>query len=106
MVRVLIDVDGQPRQMSLDSSSGHDRLEQDAIHGVRKARFRPYTANGVPQPLWVLVPIVVAGPVGKAFIMTGLGQVVALPAVMGYNGLTRGNRVPTAKLDAFSPSSC
>ena len=44
----------------------------------------------------------VAGPVGEALIMTGLGLAVALPAVMGYNWLTRRNRVLAAKLDAFA----
>lgn len=58
MVRVLIDVDGQPRQLSLEASSGHDRLDQAALNGVRKARFKPYTENGLPHPVWVLVPIV------------------------------------------------
>ena len=44
----------------------------------------------------------VAGPVGEALIMTGIGLAVALPAVMGYNWLTRANRVLNAKLDAFA----
>jgi biopolymer transport protein ExbB len=44
----------------------------------------------------------VAGPVGEALIMTGIGLAVALPAVMGYNWLTRTNRVLSAKLDAFA----
>ncbi len=44
----------------------------------------------------------VAGPVGEALIMTGLGLAVAIPAVIGYNGLTRTNRVTAAKLDAFA----
>lgn len=44
----------------------------------------------------------VAGPVGEALIMTGIGLAVALPAVMGYNWLTRANRVLTARLDAFA----
>ena len=44
----------------------------------------------------------VAGPVGEALIMTGIGLAVALPAVMGYNWLTRANRVLTAKLDGFA----
>ena len=34
--------------------------------------------------------------------MTGIGLAVAMPAVMGYNWLTRSNRVLTAKLDAFA----
>src|SRR5690606_16141693 len=44
----------------------------------------------------------VAGPVGEALIMTGLGLAVAIPAVMGYNWLTRSNRVLLGKLDAFA----
>jgi biopolymer transport protein ExbB len=44
----------------------------------------------------------VAGPVGEALIMTGIGLAVALPAVMGYNWLTRANRVLTTRLDAFA----
>jgi biopolymer transport protein ExbB len=44
----------------------------------------------------------VAGPVGEALIMTGLGLAVAIPAVVGYNWLTRANRVLIAKLDAFA----
>ena len=34
--------------------------------------------------------------------MTGLGLAVAIPAVVGYNWLTRANRVLAAKLDAFA----
>jgi biopolymer transport protein ExbB len=44
----------------------------------------------------------VAGPVGEALIMTGLGLAVAIPAVMAYNWLTRANRVMVSKLDAFA----
>jgi biopolymer transport protein ExbB len=44
----------------------------------------------------------VAGPVGEALIMTGLGLAVAIPGVMGYNWLTRANRVMVSKLDAFA----
>ena len=44
----------------------------------------------------------VAGPVGEALIMTGLGLAVAIPAVIAYNAFTRSNRVLTARLDAFA----
>lgn len=44
----------------------------------------------------------VAGPVGEALIMTGVGLAVAIPAVMAYNWLTRSNRVLLAKLDNFA----
>lgn len=44
----------------------------------------------------------VAGPVGEALIMTGIGLAVAIPAVMGYNALSRSNRQLSARLDAFA----
>ena len=44
----------------------------------------------------------VAGPVGEALIMTGLGLAVALPAVVAYNSFTRHNRITLTRLDAFA----
>ena len=44
----------------------------------------------------------VAGPVGEALIMTGLGLVVAIPAVLAYNAFTRVNRLTLAELDGFA----
>jgi biopolymer transport protein ExbB len=44
----------------------------------------------------------VAGPVGEALIMTGIGLAVAIPAVVGYTAITRSNRVLGARLDAFA----
>ena len=44
----------------------------------------------------------VAGPVGEALIMTALGLVVAVPAVLGYNWLMRRNKAIMDSLGAFS----
>ena len=44
----------------------------------------------------------VAGPVGEALIMTAAGLFVAIPAVLAYNALTRGNRLRLAALDGFA----
>jgi biopolymer transport protein ExbB len=44
----------------------------------------------------------VAGPVGEALIMTAFGLVVAIPAVLGYNTLTRGNKTVIGKLHRFA----
>lgn len=44
----------------------------------------------------------VAGPVGEALIMTALGLVVAVPAVMAYNWLQRRNKFIAEQLSAFS----
>ena len=43
----------------------------------------------------------VAGPIGEALIMTALGLAVAIPAVLGYNAITRTNRILIAELNRF-----
>lgn len=44
----------------------------------------------------------VAGPVGEALIMTALGLVVAVPAVLAYNYLQRRNKSIAEDLSSFS----
>jgi biopolymer transport protein ExbB len=44
----------------------------------------------------------VAGPVGEALIMTAFGLAVAIPAVLGYNALSRGNKGILSKLHRFA----
>jgi biopolymer transport protein ExbB len=44
----------------------------------------------------------VAGPVGEALIMTAIGLLVAVPAVLGFNWLQSRNRSISAKLNSFS----
>jgi biopolymer transport protein ExbB len=44
----------------------------------------------------------VAGPVGEALVMTALGLAVAIPAVLGYNALVRGNKGVLFKLNRFA----
>jgi biopolymer transport protein ExbB len=44
----------------------------------------------------------VAGPVGEALIMTAFGLAVAIPAVLGYNALSRGNKSILSRLNRFA----
>jgi biopolymer transport protein ExbB len=44
----------------------------------------------------------VAGPVGEALIMTGIGLAVAIPAVLAYNFFQRANRKLLAELYSFA----
>ena len=44
----------------------------------------------------------VAGPIGEALIMTALGLLVAVPAVLGYNTLVRGNKFILGQLNRFA----
>jgi periplasmic protein TonB len=58
LLRVLVDPQGHPAQVVLSQSSGHARLDEAATSAARRARFRPYSENGVAQTVWVLLPIV------------------------------------------------
>ena len=44
----------------------------------------------------------VAGPVGEALVMTGIGLAVAVPAVVAYNWLMRRHRVLNGQLHSFA----
>lgn len=44
----------------------------------------------------------VAGPIGEALVMTALGLAVAIPAVLGYNALVRGNKALLFRLNRFA----
>jgi biopolymer transport protein ExbB len=44
----------------------------------------------------------VSGPVGEALIMTAFGLIVAIPAVLAYNALVRGNKAVLAQLNRFA----
>ncbi len=45
---------------------------------------------------------IVAAPIGEALIMTALGLFVAIPALLGYNFLTRSNRKINSRFDEFA----
>lgn len=57
VVRVFVDVDGLPRTVQVVQSSGYARLDEAALEGVRRARFRPYAENGRPTAGWARIPI-------------------------------------------------
>jgi biopolymer transport protein ExbB len=44
----------------------------------------------------------VAGPVGEALIMTGIGLAVAIPAAIAYNSFARATRNTLAQLNSFA----
>ncbi len=57
IVRVLVDATGMPRDVQVGKSSGFPRLDDAAVAGVRKARFKPPTENGKPISGWASIPI-------------------------------------------------
>jgi len=57
-LRVLVSVDGAPREVALERSSGSPILDAAALATVKNWRFSPARRGGEPQEAWVLVPIV------------------------------------------------
>lgn len=55
-LRVVVDVHGTPAQVQLQRSSGHARLDEQALWAMRQARFKPHTENGIPIELEVTAP--------------------------------------------------
>jgi len=56
-LRVVVDVNGQPREITLAKSSGFARLDEQALQDMRSARFVPYTENGQAVEWEVIAPM-------------------------------------------------
>lgn len=56
-LRVRVGADGLPREVSLHRSSGHARLDEQALWAMKRARFQPQTENGMPIEWIVVAPL-------------------------------------------------
>jgi periplasmic protein TonB len=57
VIRVLIGPDGRAQDAQIASSSGYTRLDQAAEATARSWRYVPGKRGGVPEAMWVNVPI-------------------------------------------------
>ena len=57
VIRVFVAADGSPQQGEIKSSSGFDRLDQEALRTVMRWRFAPGQRFGVPEAMWFNVPV-------------------------------------------------
>jgi protein TonB len=57
VIRVVISADGGVVKAVIEKSSGHALLDDAALEAVRKARFKPYTENGVAYSARADIPI-------------------------------------------------
>ena len=58
VVRVVIDTQGVPTEVSLAEPSRYARLNEEALRSARQARFDPYRVNGRPMSVTILWPFV------------------------------------------------
>lgn len=57
VLRVLIGEDGSPQKAEIRTSSGFERLDQAGLATVLKWRYVPGKRGGLPETMWVVVPI-------------------------------------------------
>jgi protein TonB len=57
VIRVFVAVDGSPQQGEIKTSSGFDRLDQEALRTVMRWRFVPGQRFGTPEAMWFNVPV-------------------------------------------------
>ena len=57
IVAVWVGEDGEPVELQIAQSSGHERLDRAALAGVRRARFQPWRVDGRPRAGWARIPI-------------------------------------------------
>jgi protein TonB len=59
-LRVLVSAEGRAKQLSVERSSGFERLDEEALKTVRRWRFLPARRAGEAVEAWVLVPVTFA----------------------------------------------
>ncbi len=57
LIRVFVAADGSPQQGEIKTSSGFDRLDQEALRTVMHWRFVPGQRFGTPEAMWFNVPV-------------------------------------------------
>jgi TonB family protein len=57
LLRVLVDEEGRPKTIEVNTSSGHDLLDRAASEAIKNWRFVPGHAGGKPIETWIKVPI-------------------------------------------------
>ncbi|WP_137735455.1 energy transducer TonB, partial [Pseudaquabacterium pictum] len=57
LLRVLVDAQGLPKQISLHKSSGFARLDEQALAAMRQARFQAVNDNGNAIEWVVIAPL-------------------------------------------------
>ena len=127
-IRHILHLDGEQQRYLHDSLDASDWVTRSLRHSIADSRARMQAGLSVLASIGSTAPFVglfgtvwgiyhallgigaagqasiaqVAGPIGEALIMTALGLVVAIPAVLGYNALVRGNKGVLHQLDRFA----
>jgi len=58
VIHVFIGKDGVPQKIEIGTSSGYTRLDRAALEAIKEWRFVPGTRAGLPEAMWLDVPLV------------------------------------------------
>lgn len=56
-LRIVVDANGRLKSAVVSKSSGFARLDEQALHDIRSARFSPQTENGLPIEWQTIAPL-------------------------------------------------
>lgn len=57
MLKVLVGANGEPKEVTVEKSSGYHELDQSAVAAAKTWVFNPGRKDGVPYEGYVLVPV-------------------------------------------------
>lgn len=57
LLKILVGVDGTPKEVRVKDSSGYRELDRAAVRAAKNWQFNPGTRNGVPYEGWVVIPV-------------------------------------------------
>jgi TonB family protein len=62
LVRVLVKGDGTAAETKVVESSGSEKIDNIALDVAKRAKYRPFLKDGVPEDSWALIPVNVKAP--------------------------------------------
>ncbi|HEX8905448.1 MAG TPA: TonB family protein [Longimicrobiaceae bacterium] len=72
VVRMRVDREGAPHDISVDQGSGNVELDAEALRAAERMRFTPARVDGTPVWVWITIPITFrfhpARPPGTTFV--------------------------------------
>lgn len=57
LVKIVIDTEGVPEEITVERSSGHQELDESAIEAAKSWRFDPLVKDGKPERQIIIMPI-------------------------------------------------
>lgn len=80
-ISALVDAAGEVEDAVVQQSSGHDRLDKEALKSAKKCKYLPAQEKGQPAPAWVLYKVEFSRQRQKNDERTAEPEIIVLPTV-------------------------